>query len=516
MPFCPECGKPVTARAKFCRNCGASQLEEVSLSPAPVPVAQEPNTPACSACGAPLAPDEKFCGTCGAKTGAAPVAMVAPVAPPVVAPPAAVPVPSPAAAAPVSPPVSAPVSGGVRTCSACGNVIKPGDKFCSKCLVIVKDNIPAAAVPVPPPVSAPAPAAVPVSGGVRTCTACGNVIKPGDKFCSKCLVIVKDNIPAAAVPVPPPVSAPAPAAVPVSGGVRTCSACGNVIKPGDKFCSKCLVIVKDNPPAATSVPSPLPAAPAGASPYTCAACGKPIDAMEKFCGACGAPAVAARAQPASTPPAGTVAPEKTCGKCGAVVSGTTKFCGACGAPVGAAAPAASPAPVPGGEQVIGVIANARRKKLLTYDTYNLIITDRRMIIASLNPALLNAAVAEAQAKAKAEGKGFFGVWGDQLAASFQFARRYETMSPDAALAETPGNTAIENTAITALDLKLYNDDDNSTYSEFGLTIKSSTGKNEFRIGEDDRFINTLKTAYGDRVHMPFGYFRAGGMKIKFF
>jgi predicted nucleic acid-binding Zn ribbon protein len=343
-----------------------------------------------------------------------------------------------------------------------------------------------AAAPVPLPVYPPAtaPVAAPAPAGVRTCTACGNAIKPGDRFCSKCLVLVKDT-PPAAMPVSSPVAAPAaapvplPVAAPATAGVRTCTACGNAIKPGDKFCSKCLVIVRDAPPAAAPVPPQIPTAPAG----------------------------------------------KFCGSCGAALSGNARFCGGCGAPVGASFPAgavitpapATPSPPPGGEQVIGVIGYARKMKMLgiSYDTYNLIITDRRMIIAQLTQEMLNAAIAEAQAQAKAEGKGFFGIMGDQMAASFQYARRYETMPPDAALQETPGNIAIENAAITALYLKLY-DDENTTQSEFRLTIKSSTGKNEFRIGEDDRFINTLKTAYGDRVHMPFGYFRAGGIKIKLF
>jgi hypothetical protein len=36
------------------------------------------------------------------------------------------------------------------------------------------------------------------------------------------------------------------------------------------------------------------------------------------------------------------------------------------------------------------------------------------------------------------------------------------------------------------------------------------------IGEDDRVIHLLRTVYGDRVHMPFGYFKVGGARIKFF
>jgi len=153
---------------------------------------------------------------------------------------------------------------------------------------------------------------------------------------------------------------------------------------------------------------------------------------------------------------------------------------------------------------------------MSYDTFNLIVTNRRMIFAQLTQAMVNAAIAEAQAKAKAEGKGFFGIMGDQMAAQFQYARKYEFMAPDAVLAETPGNTAIENGAISAIDLRLLSDNDNASYGEFNMTIKSSAGKAEYRIGEDDRFINILKTAYGDCLHMPRGYFRAGGVKIKIF
>ena len=152
---------------------------------------------------------------------------------------------------------------------------------------------------------------------------------------------------------------------------------------------------------------------------------------------------------------------------------------------------------------------------MSYDTYNLIVTNRRMIFAQLTSAMLNAAIVEAQAKAKAEGKGFFGIVGDQMAAQFQYARRYESMAPDVVLAETPGNTALENAAISAIDLRVLSDDDTS-YSQFVMTIKSSAGKAEYRIGQDDRFTNILKTAYGDRVHMPFGYSQVGNLKIKLF
>jgi len=153
----------------------------------------------------------------------------------------------------------------------------------------------------------------------------------------------------------------------------------------------------------------------------------------------------------------------------------------------------------------------------SWDTYTIVVTNRRIIFARMTQAMLNAAITEAQAKAKAEGKGFFAIMKEQLAAQFQFSRRYETMNPDQALAETTGNKSLENGRITAINMKLRDSGSGEMeYTEFRMVIDSPEGKFEFMIGEDDRFINLLKSTYGEKVHMPFGYFRAGGMRIKFF
>ena len=135
-----------------------------------------------------------------------------------------------------------------------------------------------------------------------------------------------------------------------------------------------------------------------------------------------------------------------------------------------------------GEEVMGVIANARKMKMFgaSWDTYTIVITNRRMILAQMTQSLLNAAIMEAQAKAKAEGKGFFAIVKDQMAAQFRFALRYETMSPDQSLTETAGNFAIENTQITAISMKL-NDSGEMEYSEFKIIIESSGG--EIRISD---------------------------------
>ncbi len=463
MTFCPECGKPVAAKAKFCRNCGASQLDDALSVDVPVtaPVV------------APV-------------TAPPPVPVSAPVQAPPVQPPRAPPAPPQVTAQPV-----------VQTlCSSCQSPLSPSEKFCGICGARAGQSAPTPTSPAAP-VFAPIPAP-------------------------------------AAVPAPQPAGSP----MPVMGspsGVRTCNSCGNMIKPGDKYCSKCLAIVRDNPPQAASpaatvpVPTPLPPSPT-AAPGTdvCASCGSPITGTEKFCGICGAPVVAARVPAPAQPQPRPV--QKTCQACGAPISETTKFCGGCGAPAGASfrpaevTPSASytgaaPAGIPGGEQVIGVIGNARKMKMLgaSWDTYALVVTDRRLIMAQLTADMLNAAYKEAAERAKAEGKGFLEQMAHQMSVAFQYCQRYETLPPEVALGETKGNRAVENVRITAVNMKdKSTHNDSLEYHEFIMTVQSADGKFEFHIGEDDRFVNILKTAYGDRMHMPFGYFRAGGVRIKLF
>jgi predicted amidophosphoribosyltransferase len=345
MTFCPECGKPVVpSTAKFCRNCGASQLEEAQLAtmPAPAPVTvpeippqppQSPQAPLaspqvpaepvvrvlCISCGSPLGPDEKFCGICGSPAGGPPL-------------PAPLPVIS----------VPAPVS----VCAACGSPVAEKGRFCGVCGASVNSIV--SSSPLSPPLKFTSPPAQHPSppSGVRLCRSCGNQIKPGDKFCSKCLAKVVDDsvsaselhqVPAPLVSSPPPQPFTAtPSRHPAHpSGIRLCRSCGNLIKPGDKFCSKCLAKVVDDSPA-TQVQYQPPASQVQpltppASLQVCASCGSPITGTEKFCGICGTPV-------SSTPPASSAPPQpvgKTCPACGAPVSATTKFCGKCGAAVGA-------------------------------------------------------------------------------------------------------------------------------------------------------------------------------------
>ncbi len=170
---------------------------------------------------------------------------------------------------------------------------------------------------------------------------------------------------------------------------------------------------------------------------------------------------------------------------------------------------AQPQPIPqqDGEAIVGVILFRRMKSMGRYDSYAGVVTTQRMIFAQLTADMLNQAAQQARDQAKAEGKGFFGAWGDQLKATFGYTNKYLTMQPQAILVETPGNWALYNNTINQIDVHLKGAHKNSRERrEFETVIQSNSGTYDFHMEEHSDFTDTLKRVYGDRVKMPFGYF----------
>lgn len=93
-------------------------------------------------------------------------------------------------------------------CTNCGNELKPGQKFCTKCGT---------------PVAVAATATESKSIGA-SCTNCGNTLKAGQKFCTKC--------------GSPVVATEAKSAPQQAAGIQ-CPSCGKALKPGQKFCTGC-------------------------------------------------------------------------------------------------------------------------------------------------------------------------------------------------------------------------------------------------------------------------------------
>jgi predicted amidophosphoribosyltransferase len=285
MTFCHECGKHVVPpSAKFCRNCGASQWEEAHLStipavPSPVfpqeSIPSTANTPplpqsrqtlqsslqvvpesviqvTCSSCGNPLDRDEKYCGICGSPTGEQN---------PTVLP---------------EPEIPARASGNI--CASCGLPLTEKGKFCGICGVssgsIAKHPSPTSSLKFDVPPSAQQ---YPQPAGPRLCRSCGNLIKTGDKFCSKCLLNVADSSPLTLVQNIPP-SVDVKPSIP-SAHALACASCGSLLSGTEKFCGICGAPVQSTVPRLT--PSQQPVG------KTCSNCGKPVSATTKFCGGCG-------------------------------------------------------------------------------------------------------------------------------------------------------------------------------------------------------------------------------------
>ncbi len=182
MPFCTKCGKPVSPTNKFCSNCG--ELQPVSPLSSDTSKVDPISEDTCRSCGNPLSPGITVCMFCGATRDNVPVS---------------IPVANILQQSQNNAPFPPAQPSRFRKCPACGNTINPGDKYCSKCLVLVKDPI----LHVIPRVKSNVArmpennTALPLSqpSKFHKCTACGNLVNPGDKYCSNCLVLVKDPLP---------------------------------------------------------------------------------------------------------------------------------------------------------------------------------------------------------------------------------------------------------------------------------------------------------------------------------
>ncbi|MCW3998864.1 MAG: zinc-ribbon domain-containing protein [Candidatus Bathyarchaeota archaeon] len=266
-----------------------------------------------------------------------------------------------------------------------------------------------------------------------------------------------------------------------------CGKCGNQITPNAKFCGRCGAPLTQAPPPATEPSPKISSSPAQAaynppSDYTAppAFSTVPPPPPPPPPPAAPTPAPAAPAMPSSVAPAAM--------------------------PSQPSAPAPQRLPQASGEETYGVILLRRMKSLGRYDSYAGVVTSQRLIFAQITSQMVTDAAQQARDQAKADGKGFFGQWANQLKNTFGFTGRYLTMPPDAILSETPGNFALDNNSINEIKVHLKGGGyEQNQRDEFEAEIRSSMGKYVFRMDKNSGHTDLLKRAYGDRVKMPFGY-----------
>jgi len=164
------------------------------------------------------------------------------------------------------------------------------------------------------------------------------------------------------------------------------------------------------------------------------------------------------------------------------------------------------------ETIVGAIPLRKMKSLGRSDSWTAIITGSRIVFAQITSQMVKDSLQQARDQAKAQGKGMLGQWSEQMKGAYSgYTQRFLTMTPNAALAETPGNIAVDNMTIREIKFhtqenyrggELYN-------SEFKVEFKSSQGNYEFQMSDDAQAVELFKQVYGDRVKMPFGYHSFG-------
>ncbi len=161
-----------------------------------------------------------------------------------------------------------------------------------------------------------------------------------------------------------------------------------------------------------------------------------------------------------------------CTKCGKLLSAGDCFCASCGNPIAGTAsmPPVSPTPPPASaahpqplvmpppklptptaaseETVSGAFPVSRKKGLFALESFHIVFTTRRLILAAFTNEMVKAA-------AKEEGKaGFLAGMMGAMTLGYNYYKHYQTKDPEAALMENPQNFAIDISRIRKIKLEL--------------------------------------------------------------
>jgi hypothetical protein len=147
------------------------------------------------------------------------------------------------------------------------------------------------------------------------------------------------------------------------------------------------------------------------------------------------------------------------------------------------------------EKVVAVAQNLHKRKWfgLSSDTYTLVVTEKRTIVAKLTPEILNSEIERARKSAQESGRGFFGQWKSQMGSALNYGERYRLMPPDKIISEHPYNKEFPNHFVTSVRVWREDDEHKIVYK---VKIISTAGTFEYETNEDPT--QELKLAYPDK------------------
>ncbi len=137
---------------------------------------------------------------------------------------------------------------------------------------------------------------------------------------------------------------------------------------------------------------------------------------------------------------------------------------------------------------------------LKYESFNLIVTPYRLILAFVTKPMMDEAITAAREQAKAQGKGWLGQVGAQIGWLGLVCQRYQSMTVDAILALTPGTFFIPLNTVRQVRFKDVRDaEDQIRGTE--LIIETAAGKHTFAlVGASERDArNALRQVLGNLV-----------------
>lgn len=157
------------------------------------------------------------------------------------------------------------------------------------------------------------------------------------------------------------------------------------------------------------------------------------------------------------------------------------------------------------EQVLSIVHNLKKGKSFgRWDVYNVAVTDQRCIFALVTGDMAKEAVRLANEQGKAEGKGFFDRWGDQIKISLFYGEKYRTWAPENILSENSANFAIAHSELLKVQFK-----QKHSIQDKGALIRRILGEVNFETTrgkytfESDGFpendIADMRRYLGDRV-----------------
>lgn len=152
------------------------------------------------------------------------------------------------------------------------------------------------------------------------------------------------------------------------------------------------------------------------------------------------------------------------------------------------------------ENIVGIIPNVQ-SGLFGSKAYNLIITDKGIIVAQLTNKMLKEEGKKTAQASKEQGEGFLKKIGNQMASRATFHERYYSMSKDDIIKETDGNYFISEPEIKKIRIKsgqVYQND-KSTPNEMKIVWNSGKVKFSFNQITPNEVKDILQQAVGSKI-----------------